>query len=115
MSTKSTIEHGTLKSRKGNIDFHLYSDLFDDVGEECVWLEMWSSNRDVRSATVAIPIAIWEVIRRGRHPVMSVLGAGKTDEELAANVAKQVKSIDALNAKMKRERQKDLDILLKKK
>lgn len=75
MSTKSTIMHGP--------DFHFYSEGFDD---DHVYLELTGTEFDVEDNTVsvAIPIAIWEVIRD--YTSISFDLVDKTEDELLRQV-----------------------------
>src|SRR5579872_1898583 len=72
MSTKSTIAYGD--------NFHFYHEVFD---EEFVYLTLegveFTAYRN--QVTVAIPLAVWEVIRK-RAGVEEFSLADKTDEEL---------------------------------
>lgn len=79
MSTKSTIAHGA--------NFHFYTDAFD---LENVYLQLDGARFEASNehCTIAIPIAIWEVLRQNSAVDLSF--ADITDRELLAIVEKTV-------------------------
>lgn len=79
MSTKATMAYGPT--------FHFYHELFD---EDHVFLQLEQVQFEAGSNYVMVPIPfhIWEVIRQ--YPGLDLSLAEKTDEELLAEVTKQV-------------------------
>ena len=71
MSTKSSIAHGS--------NFHLYSEIFDDAH---VYLELEGVKFEASECgvKVAIPLPVWEAIRR--HTPVDLTFADKTDEDI---------------------------------
>ena len=80
MSTRSTIKYGD--------SFHLYSDLMDDA----IHLELkgveFKASRD--SIDVAIPLAVWEVIRNFTLPDAALDLVDLSDDDLRAKVEAEV-------------------------
>jgi hypothetical protein len=79
MSTKATIAHGK--------NFHFYHEALDD---RYVYLELEDVPFEASSNRVMVPIPthIWEVIRR--YPGVDLSLADKTDDELRAQVERNV-------------------------
>lgn len=83
MSTKSTISHGE--------KFHLFEEMCDD---DFVYLRVEDADFTVHpgSVEVAIPLAIWEVIRKKTHQIMSSPYTGKTDAEVEEMARRSIES-----------------------
>lgn len=79
MSTKCTIAHGK--------QFHLYADSFD---EDHIHLEIQDTQFEAGNnrVMVAIPVAMWEVIRR--HTNLDLSFADQTDQALREYVEQAV-------------------------
>jgi hypothetical protein len=79
MSTKETLASGP--------SFHLYREVLD---EDIVYLELEGQPFEAshQGVTVAIPVAIWELIRR--YPGSDLAFADQTDAQLHQFVAQQV-------------------------
>ncbi len=86
MSTKATIAHGP--------NFHLYHEAFE---QNVVYLELEKAffEASPEKVTVAIPVVIWEVIRK--QTGIDLSWASKSDEELRQWVENEVDKRIALS------------------
>jgi hypothetical protein len=79
MSTKSSIVHGP--------NFHLYAEVFEDA-DVYLELEGVQFEASARGIKVAIPVAVWEVIRQ--HTPVDLSFADKTDDDIRRMVESEV-------------------------
>ncbi|MDR3483171.1 MAG: hypothetical protein P4L91_20940 [Burkholderiaceae bacterium] len=97
MSTKSSLAHGP--------HFHLYSETFDDahVYLALEGVQFKASERDVE---VAIPLAIWEAIRR--HTPVDLSFVDKTDEDIRRLVESETEERTRVFAEAEEDKRKVL-------